>query len=134
MLNSSYEHSSPEFLNSEMPCFMHQYTTRLTDMHCMVNFHREKNVKILLNSFIEETDAFEADIRELETNVTSAENVTSELSDLLKGVTENLTLAQEQLVTSETVLRVEIWMQLEMAMRLNRQLRRNVSVDCIRST
>ena len=85
---------------------------------------------MLLNSLIEETNAFEADIRELEMNVTSAENITSELSDILKGVTENLTLAQEQLMTSDTELRVEIWAQLETAMRLNRQLERNVSVEC----
>ena len=90
-------------------------------------------MKILLNSLIEETNAFEADVRELETNVISAENITSELSGLLEGVIENLTLAQQQLMTSETTLRVEIWTQLETAMRLNRKLRRNVSVKILPS-
>lgn len=85
---------------------------------------------MLLNSLIEETNGFEVYVRELETNITSAENFTSELSDLLEGVTENLTLAQKQLMTSDTILRVEIWMQLETAMRFNRQLTRNVSVEC----
>ena len=87
-------------------------------------------MKMLLNSLIEETNGFEVYVRELETNITSAENFTSELSDLLEGVTENLTLAQKQLMTSDTILRVEIWMQLETAMRFNRQLTRNVSVEC----
>ena len=75
---------------------------------------------------MEETTAFEANVKELEMNVTSAENITAELSDLLEQLRENSTQALDLVMSSEVKLRVEIWRQLETAMRLNRQLERSV--------
>ena len=72
------------------------------------------------------TAAFEANVSELEANVTSAENITSELSDLLEELRENSTQALELVMLSEAKLKVEIWRQLETAIGLNSQLERSV--------
>lgn len=79
-------------------------------------------MKALLRSLIKQTNAFEEDVKELERNVTSAENVTFELSDLLEQINENLTQVEELLTSSETKLKVEIWPELERAIALNKQL------------
>ena len=79
-------------------------------------------MKALLRSLIKQTNSFEEDVKELERNVTSAENVTFELSDLLEQINENLTQVEELLTSSETKLRVEIWPELETAIALNKQL------------
>lgn len=84
-------------------------------------------METLLNSLLEETLTFEADVKDLEINVTSAENVTSELSLLLEQLRLNLTQTQELVVLSEFKLRVEVWTQLETASRVNRQLQGTVS-------
>ena len=74
------------------------------------------------------TAAFEANVSELEANVTSAENITSELSDLLEELRENSAQALELVMLSEAKLKVEIWRQLETAIGLNSQLERSVRV------
>ena len=79
-------------------------------------------MKALLRSLIKQTNAFEEDVKELERNVTSAENVTFELSDLLEQINENLTQVEELLTSSETKLKVEIWPELERAIALNKEL------------
>lgn len=79
-------------------------------------------MKALLRSLVKQTNAFEEDVKELERNVTSAENVTFELSDLLEQINENLTQVEELLTSSETKLKVEIWPELERAIALNKQL------------
>ena len=84
-------------------------------------------MKFLLSSLIKETDSFEVDVKALEENVTTTENVTSELSDLLRETKENLTQAEEALTSAQTKLTEEIWVQLETAITLNRQLQRRVS-------
>ena len=76
---------------------------------------------------MEETSVFEALVKELEMNVTSAENITVELRELLEQVRENFTQTQELLMSLEMTVRVELWTQLETAMRLNRRLGRRVS-------
>lgn len=74
-----------------------------------------------------ETTAFEANVTELESNVTAAEDIAAELSDLLEQLNTNLTQAMELVTSSEVKLRVEIWAQLNTAMRLNNQLKGRVS-------
>ena len=76
---------------------------------------------------MEETSVFEALVKELEMNVTSAENITVELRELLEQVRENFTQTQELLMSLEMTVRVELWTQLETAMRLNGRLGRRVS-------
>ena len=83
-------------------------------------------MKLLLVSLIDKTDVFEEDVKELEINVTSAENITFELSKLSEQIRDNLTQAQNLLMSSESKLREEIWRQLETTIRLNRRLRRKV--------
>ena len=83
-------------------------------------------MKLLLVSLIDKMDVFEEDVKELEINVTSAENITFELSELSELIRDNLTQAQNLLMSSESKLREEIWRQLETTIRLNRRLRRKV--------
>ena len=84
-------------------------------------------MKSLLSTLVEETSAFEVLVKELEMNVTSAENITVELRELLEQVRENFTQTQELLMSLEMTVRVELWTQLETAMRLNGRLGRRVS-------
>ena len=51
-------------------------------------------MKSLLSTLVEETSAFEVLVKELEMNVTSAENITVELRELLEQVRENFTQTQ----------------------------------------
>ena len=51
--------------------------------------HSENQLKLLFSTVMDTTAAFEANVSELEANVTSAENITSELSDLLEELREN---------------------------------------------
>ena len=84
-------------------------------------------MEALLNSLIEEVNILEEDVKELELNVSSAESVTFELSEGVEQIRDNLTLAEDQVMSSEAKL-LEIWRQLEMTMRLNRRLQRQVRV------
>lgn len=80
--------------------------------------HSENQLKLLFNTVMEKTAAFEANVMELEANVTSAEDITSELSDLLEQLRENSTQALELVRSSEA--------KLETVIRLNTQLERSV--------
>ena len=89
-------------------------------------FSSENELKLLFSTVMEKTAAFEANVTELEANVTSAEDIISELSDLLEQLRENSTQAMELVMSSDVKLRVEIWRQLETAIRLNTRLERRV--------
>ena len=90
-------------------------------------FSSGNELKLLFSAVMAETAAFEVNVTELESNVTTAEDIAAELSDLLEKLRDNLTQAMELVMSSEVKLRVEIWAQLDMAMRLNNQLKGRVS-------
>ena len=84
-------------------------------------------MEALLRSLVEEVNILEEDVNELELNVSLAESATFELTERVEQIRNNLTFAQDQVMSSEAKL-IEIWRQLDMAMRLNRQLQRKVSL------